>query len=160
MSARSQPTPFFLVVLFVPAPSLSCSAHSVKFVWAYDSNPRAFRVSSLTSLHLSLCDLDFILLFAFVSAPLSFQTFHSRNLLRQKCYKGGWFVTIASVFSQLAGSDRAFVWWPNIFFVESLCPITLISYCNCLTCMACNRCALFRPLPLKQKNRRWQLLNY
>jgi len=84
--------------------------------------------------------------------PLSFQTFHSLNLLRQKCYKGGWFVTIASVFYQLAGSDRAFVWWPNIFFVESLCPITLISYCNYLTCMACNRCALLRPLPLKQKN--------
>lgn len=71
MSARSQPIPFFLVVLFVPAPSLSCSAHSVKLVWAYDSNPRAFRVSYLTSLHLSLCDLHFILLFVFVSAPPS-----------------------------------------------------------------------------------------
>jgi hypothetical protein len=74
MSARSQPTPFFLV-LFVPAPSLSCSAHSVKLVWAYDSNPRAFRVSHLTSLHLSLSDLDFILLFVFVSAPPLFSNF-------------------------------------------------------------------------------------
>ncbi len=95
-----------------------------------------------------------------LAPPPLFSNLSLSELLRQKCYKGGWFVTIASVFSQLAGSDRAFVWWPNIFFVESLCPITLISYCNCLTCMACNRCALFRPLPLKQKNRRWQLLNY